>query len=156
MNKGICITAHSLAEQFVGLTEVQGNFDNPQIMSMLKLDANWPTHDEVPWCSAFVNYICWLLDLPRSKSLLARSWLKVGKAVTLEKATCGFCVCIFARKDSNGNISFDKENYTAAGHVGFYSDISDKGILLLGGNQNNSVNYRVYKEDTLLGIRKLL
>jgi len=64
---------YELAQRFVGLKEVSGNMANPQIMAMLQLDADWPRDDSVPWCSAFVNYIAWLMRLPRSKSLRARS-----------------------------------------------------------------------------------
>ena len=72
------ITAYDLASRFIGIKEVRGSVSNPQILSMLRLDSSWPKGDEVPWCSAFVNYPAWLLRLPRSKSLRARSWLEVG------------------------------------------------------------------------------
>ena len=65
-----------LAERFLAIKEVGGAVDNPQIMSMLKLDNSWPTNDEVPWCSAFVNYIApgWLeLRAPRISALVAGS-----------------------------------------------------------------------------------
>ena len=51
------ITPFELAQRFIGVKEVPGTTDNPQILAMLKLDGEWPEHDEVPWCSAFVNYI---------------------------------------------------------------------------------------------------
>jgi len=69
----ITTSLHKLAARFMNLKEVAGTTHSPQIMAMLHLDANWPSGDEVPWCSAFVNYCAWLLDLPRSKSLAARS-----------------------------------------------------------------------------------
>ena len=55
----IKITAYKLAERFIGMKEVAGAVHNPQILAMLKLDNAWPVSDEVPWCSAFVNYIAW-------------------------------------------------------------------------------------------------
>lgn len=73
--KTIGINAYDLAQRFNGMNELPGTLDNPQILAMLRLDTNVPEHDEVAWCSAFVNYIAWLLRLPRSKSLMARSWL---------------------------------------------------------------------------------
>ena len=45
---------------------------------MLRLDQQGPENDEVRWRSAFMNYITWLLRLPRSKNLRARSWLIVA------------------------------------------------------------------------------
>src|SRR5688500_8928758 len=92
------ISAYDLAGRFVGIKEVPGTTANPQILAMLQLDDDWPKDDSVPWCSAFTNYIAWLLRLPRSKSLLARSWLAVGEVVSLEDAIPGFDVVVFKRK----------------------------------------------------------
>src|SRR5512145_2852086 len=95
--KAIEITAFDLAQRFVGISEISGSASNPQILAMLRLDAHWPEGDHVPWCSAFMNYVAWLLRLPRSKSLLARSWLSVGRPVNLEEAEAGFDVVILKR-----------------------------------------------------------
>jgi len=147
------ITAFQLAERFVGIEEVYGSADNPQILAMLRLDATWPENDETPWCSAFVNYVAWLLRLPRSKSLLARSWLKVGMVVPYrDDAKIGFDICILKRGSGNQP---GPENYTATGHVGFYAGHGKSNIYLLGGNQGNSVSVSGYDIDRLLGIRRL-
>ena len=139
------ITAFDLADRFTGVKEISGEMHNAQILAMLKLDDAWPESDEVPWCSAFVNYVCWLLRLPRSKSLRARSWLDVGHYVHLGDAKVGFDIAVLWRlkKDS------------AMGHVGFYAGHDCNDIYLLGGNQNNAVNSTSYKLDRLLGIRRL-
>lgn len=91
------ITPYAIAERHIGMREIPGSDDNPAILNMLKLDSNWPENDEVPWCSAFVNYCCWLLRLPRSKSLMARSWLAVGKPIYLPDARPGFDIVILSR-----------------------------------------------------------
>lgn len=152
------ITAYELAQRFVGLKEIKGGMANPQIMAMLKLDNNWPEGDEVPWCSAFVNYICWLLRLPRSKNLMARSWLTVGKPITFNSAQIGFDVAILKRKyDDPGSNTID-----APGHVGFYGGTDYDGednpsyVFLLGGNQSDSVNLSYYPISKLLGVRRLI
>lgn len=143
------ITAFDLAQRFIGIKEVKGNVDNPQILSMLKLVAKWPGHDEVPWCSAFINYICWLLRLPRSKSLRARSWLEVGQPITntpYMPAKIGFDVVILWRTSVN----------SPNGHVGFYAGKEgDNLIYLLGGNQSDGVNIQGYDAGRVLGIRRL-
>jgi hypothetical protein len=51
------LTAYDMAQRFVGVTEIPGTKDNSQILAMLRLDQQWPENDEVPWCSAFMNYI---------------------------------------------------------------------------------------------------
>lgn len=146
--------AFNLAQRFVGLKEIAGNVDNPQILSMLKLDAgDWVEHDEVPWCSAFVNYICWLLRLPRSKSLRARSWLEVGTAIQLKDAEVGDIIVLKRGKGKQPG----PEVIDAPGHVGFYAGLSDDEHLIevLGGNQSNSVKVSRYPVDNLLGVRRL-
>ena len=65
------LTAFDMAQRFVGISDVSGPTSNSHILAMLHLDEKWPENDEVPWCSAFVNYVAWLLRLPRSKSLRA-------------------------------------------------------------------------------------
>ena len=91
------VSLFDIAQRFVGIREIPGRQDNPQILAMLRLDQAWPSGDEVPWCSAFVNYCAWLLRLPRSKSLAARSWLNVGVPVPLTAATPGFDVVVLWR-----------------------------------------------------------
>ncbi len=147
-------SAFDIAQVFTGTKEIDGAMDNPQILAMLQLDNKWPKDDEVPWCSAFVNYICKLLRLPRSKSLLARSWLEVGMGIDLEDASPGFDVVILQRgKDPQPG----PEDTTAPGHVGFYAGISTDGELveLLGGNQRDRVKVSRYPVDRILGVRRL-
>lgn len=142
---GMDITAYDLAMRYVGVKEVPGTKDNPLVLSMLRLDSQWPEHDEVPWCSGFMNWIAWHLRLPRSKSLMARSWLNVGKPVSLTQATPGFDVVILWRGNPDG----------PSGHVGLYAGKESGRIKILGGNQNNAVTITSYPENRLLGIRRL-
>jgi len=143
--------AFDLAQRFTGIEEVGGKVDNPQIMSMLKLDNRWPQNDEVPWCSAFANYICWLARLPRSKDLRARSWLAIGRGIPLEQAEAGDIVVIKRGKgDQPGPEVLD-----APGHVGFYAGMFGEFIEILGGNQSDTVKVSRYPRDRLLGVRRL-
>ncbi len=147
------ITAYDLAQRFVGVKEIPGKKKNdPQIMSMLSLDVDWPTKDEVPWCSAFINYVAWLLRLPRSISLIARSWLGVGKPIELVDARAGFDIVILKR---GRGAQPGPEDRTAPGHVGFYAGKDGDNIIILGGNQSNSVCLAHYPKSRLLGTRRL-
>lgn len=146
------ITAFNLAQRFVGIEEIPGRVANPQIMAMLKLDAEWPQGDEVPWCSAFMNYIAWLLRLPRSKSLMARSWLRVGVPIELKDASAGFDVVVFKRGEGPQP---GPDVINAPGHVGFYAGVHEGRILVLGGNQSDTVRVTGYTESRLLGVRRL-
>ena len=142
------ITPYDIALRFVGMKEIPGVGANPAVLAMLRLDDTWPEGDETPWCSAFVNYVAWLLRLPRSKSLAARSWLSVGDVVPLVgtmQPTCaavrGFDVVILERG--------------AGGHVGFFSAFEQDRVWLLGGNQGDAVSVASFDKQRILGVRRL-
>ncbi len=143
-------SAFDIAQRFIGVKEIPGQEDDPRVLAMLRLDAEWPEGDEVPWCSAFVNYVCWLLRLPRSKSLRARSWLSVGAAT--EEPEVGFDVAILKR---GGPDQPGPEVIKAQGHVGFYAGEAGEGVLVLGGNQGDAVNIKLFPWNRVLGIRSL-
>lgn len=168
--KPIKITAYDIAQRFVGMKEVPGVIDNPQILAMLRLDASWPEHDEVPWCSAYVNYVAHLLRLPRSKSLRARSWLQVGTPVSPDLAEVGFDVVILKR---GGGHQPGPEVIKAQGHVGFFAGWQNvvggdpeetrpmsaaapgNQVSVLAGNQSDSVCVSSFPASRILGIRRL-
>lgn len=144
------VTLYDIALRFVGMKEVAGNVSNPMILAMLKLDQPWPEGDEVHWCSAALNWWAWLLRLPRSKSLQARSWLNVGKPIELSQAKVGFDIVVLYRGDINGT----------QGHVGLFAGrecengISGR-VLLLGGNQGDAVSIAPFSIQSILGVRRL-
>ncbi len=151
--KGIEITAFDLAQRFSGVAEAAGSASNPQILAMLHLDENWPEGDDVAWCSAFANYIAWLLRLPRSKSLRARSWLSIGRPIRIEEAEAGFDVVILKRGEGEQP---GPEVIDAPGHVGFFAGREGDAVLLLGGNQSDAVNVGRYPSSRVLGVRRLV
>lgn len=136
---------HRIASRFLGLREIKGQVHNPQILAMLKLDNIWPQGDEIAWCSAFVNYVCWILDVPRSRSLAARSWLSVGAEVKLTEALRGRDIVVLSRGDN-----------PALGHVGFFHSLDGLGVEILGGNQNDMVNVDRFPIARVVGVRRLI
>ena len=152
MNK-VELTAFDLAQRFVGVSESPGEIvSNPQILAMLRLDQPWPKGDDVPWCSAFMNYIAWLLRLPRSKSLRARSWLGIGRPLALADAVVGFDVVVLKRGSAKQP---GPEVVEAPGHVGLFAGREGKSLLVLGGNQSDAVSVAPFSAARLLGIRRL-
>jgi uncharacterized protein (TIGR02594 family) len=141
--------AYTLAERFVGVKEWAEAPGNPLILAMLKLDNSWPSSDEVPWCSAFVNFVCWLGRLPRSKDLRARSWLGVGRGILIGHAQVGYDVVILNRGGS------PNPDQAGPGHVGFFGGIEDNRVLVLGGNQSDAVSVARYPVSGVLGVRRL-
>lgn len=146
-------SAFDIAQRFRGIKEIAGEEDHPGIMWMLTLDNEWPDHDEVPWCSGFVNLVCHLMNLPRSYSLLARSWLGVGKGVPLADAEPGFDVVVLKRGRGG---QAGPTNMTAPGHVGFYAGMNGNHIEVLGGNQSDQVKVSLYPKSKLLSVRRLV
>jgi uncharacterized protein (TIGR02594 family) len=146
------LSAFDLAQRFVGVKEAPGVASNPLVVSMLQLDAAWVKDDVTPWCSAFANYVAWLLRLPRSKSLGARSWLTVGRPVAIEQARADADVVILKRGtgDQPG-----PDVIAAAGHVGFYAGVQGDNVLVLGGNQGDAVSIAPFPQSHILGIRRL-
>lgn len=147
------MTAFDLAQRFVGVAEVPGASSNPHVVAMLRLDQAWPSGDEVPWCSAFVNYVAWLLRLPRSKDLRARSWLGIGRSILLDRADAGFDVVVVKRGQGEQP---GPEILDAPGHVGFFAGWTHDRIHLLGGNQGDAVTIARFDTRQVLGIRRLL
>jgi uncharacterized protein (TIGR02594 family) len=146
------MTPYEMAERFKGIKEIVGEEDNAQIVAMLQRAQAWVKSDEVAWCSAFVGYVCWLLGLPETKNLRARSWLNVGQEVNILDAERGPDIVIFNRAGSTMN----PKVIDAPGHVGFYHGQSNGKIWTLGGNQSNSVNIVGISQKRLLGVRRLV
>ena len=148
----IPVTAYSLAERFVGLRELAEG-DNPLIQYAHSLCGFGPNEpDETAWCSAFINFVAWTLRLPRSKSAMARSWLKVGTPIDLKDAIPAFDVVVFWRGKPDA----------ATGHVGLYAGVEGetlagdpRDVLVLGGNQGDAVSIAHYPAERLLGVRRL-
>lgn len=138
------------AELRRGIFEVIGPVDNPRIVeyhSHTTLDAS---DDEVPWCSSFLNWCVHSSDedLEGTRSARARSWLAWGIPITIP-AHGAIVVLKRGTGPQPGASVID-----APGHVGFYvGPARSDQILVLGGNQSNSVCVDSYPESRVLGYR---
>jgi uncharacterized protein (TIGR02594 family) len=149
----IPVTPFSLAWRYVGLREGAGGLNNPLVVAMLQLDGAKIADDETPWCSAFANWIAWQLGCARSRSLRARSWLKVGQEVPPEKALRGFHVVVLTRGGGNQP---GPDVIDAPGHVGFFDSYDAAGrVNILGGNQGDAVTVVPFPRHRILGIREI-
>jgi uncharacterized protein (TIGR02594 family) len=129
-----------LARSDLGETEVAGSADNPRVLGYYR-DAGHAevAHDEVAWCAAFVGACLERAGISCTRSLLARSYMAWGEAITEPRLGC---IAVFARGSN-----------ALQGHVGFYAGTSADGILVLGGNQSNSVRIAAQPPSRLLGYR---
>jgi uncharacterized protein (TIGR02594 family) len=141
----VTITPYQLASRYLGVRERAGAKHHPLItwwLSLCRMGSD--AADEIPWCSAFVNGIAWELDLARSNSAAARSWLTVGSPVSLLDATADADIVILSRGSN-----------PASGHVGFYAGHSEQTVSILGGNQSNAVTIQAFDKARILGVRRL-
>lgn len=117
-----------VAEEFVGLNE---RTDRITLKEFLGID---PTR--VEWCAAFVNSVLHEVGIDSTQSLLARSYLRWGRETDTPAPGD---IMVFSRGTEGWQ-----------GHVGFYVatvEYKDKSYwIVLGGNQDNSVSYRLYEQ----------
>lgn len=154
--KKIELTAFDLAGRFLGLKEIPGGQNHPLISWWHSLcGEGLATPDEVPWCSAAMNGVAFLLGLPRSGSPAARSWLAVGAPVGLGEAEAGNDVVVLYR--GNG-VQPGPEVLAAPGHVGLFGSFAHGSgrILIRGGNQGDEFNDSWFPAERILGIRRLI
>jgi uncharacterized protein (TIGR02594 family) len=150
------ITAYSVARTLVGTRERPGGEDHPFILWALSLVGYPDSHDETPWCSAFTAAVAFLCDLPRSPSAAARSWLTVGRPVSLDEATVGWDVVVLAC--GKGPQPGPDVVSGAPGHVGLFAGLNEDEtrVRVLGGNQANGVSITTFPVSRVLGLRRLI
>jgi uncharacterized protein (TIGR02594 family) len=124
----------------LGTKEVAGNNDNSAVVSYFReTGQNEPLHDETPWCAAFAGAMLARGGEQHTGSLLARSYLSWGEA--LSEPRPGAITVLERAGDPN------------AGHVGFLIGMSGKHVFLLGGNQGDSVSVAAFDAAHVLAYR---
>jgi len=126
----------TIAEKYLGVKEIPGSQDNPQIVKWAQTCTLKASDDETPWCSEFVNGVMIEAGIKGTNSAAAKSWLEWGQP--LESGRLG-AITVLTRPGGN--------------HVGFYLDESENRVKLLGGNQNNQVGEGWYPWDSVMGFR---
>lgn len=122
-----------------GQREVRGSRSNSRIAAYLRSVGQAPD-DEIAWCSAFTNWCMEQSNIMGTGRANARSWLNWGNSC----AVAGYgAVAVLTRGSRNG----------WRGHVAFYVGRDGRNLVLLGGNQNNSVCLKEYAASRLLGFR---
>lgn len=129
------------AERYLGVEEAPGLANNPVVQNFLRSGSGLELNDSTPWCSGFVNFVVEEAGLSGTGSLVARDWLNWG--VHSETPRPGDIV-IFSRGDPSG----------WQGHVAIFIAFSGDDVIVLGGNQGDTVNYKAYPKSKVLGYRK--
>jgi uncharacterized protein (TIGR02594 family) len=132
------IEAFRVAGQQIGLNE------NDQNTVLREFMANGGVNLDpavTAWCAGFVNAALNQTGGQGTGSLAARSFMDWGNPT--DSPNPGD-IAVFSRGNPSGPY----------GHVGFFQGYDDAGnVLVLGGNQSDSVSVAPYSADRLLGFR---
>lgn len=130
---GLHPKVNPVAEQYLGLHEEKNNESLYQILGIDPI--------KTEWCAAFVSHVLRQEGKPTAEfPLWSRSYLQWGEEVDEPR--------------KGDLVIFEREGSDWQGHVGFYVRETEANILVLGGNQNNKVGYKLYPKKKLLGIRR--
>lgn len=128
------------AQPYLGLQERQ---DRKQLKELVGVD---PVRTE--WCAAFVNAVLEKDGIPNLNDqteyppLMARSFLYWGEKVLKSEVKRGDVVV------------FPRGNQGWQGHVGFFVEEQNGYWVILGGNQDQSVNYQLFDPRRAIAIRR--
>lgn len=126
------------AESVLGLNE---NKQKETLTNFLSAGGVEIDPSQTAWCAAFVNATLTKTGLDGTGALNARSFLEWGTGVDTPQLGD---VVVLSRGDN-----------PAQGHVGFFKGFdADGNILILGGNQGDSVSVQSFNKDRLLGYRR--
>ncbi len=112
----------SVAESEIGQKEIKGSRHNPRVIEYHATTGRFGT-DEVPWCASFANWVMRQAGQPETGSALAMSFANYG--TRLNRPAYG-ALAVFSYGGGKG-------------HVGFVVGKQGDRILVLGGNQSDSV-----------------
>ena len=127
-----------VARTDIGLREIPGAPTAPKIAKWLADLRAWWRDDETPWCGTAVA--AWMQAVgytPPKAWYRARAWADWGER--LDRPVHG-CIVVFSR--------------TGGGHVGFVvGQRSDGALLVLGGNQGNTVSIAAFPRERVIAYR---
>lgn len=121
----------------MGEHEILGKADNQFILDCFKYTNYKASHDEVPWCAAFVSRMLEESGYKSEHSAWAQSYEKVGQACELKPGA------ILVFKWANGD-----HHVSICHHI-----VNDDLVACVGGNQSNMVKMSIYSRKSLVSIR---
>src|SRR5262245_15699801 len=108
----------------LGVAEAAGPANNPRVVRYYaEVGQTAVTNDEVAWCAAFLGACLERAGIRSTRSLMARSYLAWGEAVSEPRQGA---IAVLSR-------GFDPR----LGHVGFLVGTTSADVILLGGNQGD-------------------
>ena len=132
---------HNIATKELGVHEIKGKEANERIIEYAKHTSLKATSDEVPWCSAFLVWCFKQCNMEVAANAAALSWLNVGEQVT-EPVLSDIVVLEYPLGTGKGH------------HVGFFIRENADGIFVLAGNQDNTVDIKLWQKADVLQYRR--
>jgi uncharacterized protein (TIGR02594 family) len=131
-----------VALSYYGEKPIAGKENDPAIVEFLEATTYpGPDTDEVPWCSAFLVWCFNQCGIETSANAAALSWLNVGEQI--ESPVLGDIVVL---------------EYPIGGkkghHVGFVIREMYDTIFVLAGNQDNTVDIKLWNKADVLEYRR--
>lgn len=124
----------------LGVHEVAGADSNKRIIEYHMTTSLKATSDEVPWCSAFTNWVLSQHGIVGTNSAAAISWEKWGGAIEPRLG----CIVVMRRYDMSNPL---------ARHVGFLWWDAGKEMVILGGNQGDAVSLQPFNINRVVAYR---
>jgi uncharacterized protein (TIGR02594 family) len=121
-----------IAEKEIGQAEVRGG-ENPRIIEYHATTTLKAKEDEVPWCSAFVNWCLLQAGIKGTNSAAAKSWLTWGEEIEVPEYGC---ICVIRKVIK---VADPATGSSSGYHVAFWLRDDGKRVWLLGGNQGDTV-----------------
>lgn len=129
-----------VARRELGVKEARGRMSNPRIETYHSITNAGSAPDETPWCASFVGWCLEQAGIRSTRSKSASSYLRWGTDCGLEPGA----VVVFGKHDPDAK---------GTGHVGFLVGVEGDRVLVLGGNQSDSVNVAKRPKNALIGLR---
>lgn len=126
-----------VARHELGVAASPGVADNPAVQKYFEavVGDGIHTHDDVKWCSAFVNWCLEQVHIEGTRNAAAASWLDWGRR---------------APGPSTGAITvlrFQQGGGSYFNHVGFCVDAGAQMVKILGGNQGMNGQHVVCEKE---------
>jgi uncharacterized protein (TIGR02594 family) len=129
-----------VARAELGVRNFPAGSSNPRITGYHAGTSIHGYDDKANWCSSFVHWALGQVGIPGTASALARSWLDWGQP--LDEPRLG-CIAVLWREEPQG----------WKGHVGYFVRLEGDDVVLLGGNQLESVREHRYPRSQVLAYR---
>lgn len=126
----------------LNIIEYLGEESNPEVEKYFQnMQTDLIADDEIPWCSAFVNWCLSQVRIQGTGLLTAKSYLNWSEEIVEPELGC---VAVY-----------DRGRHSWQGHVNFFLSKKYSYNIGIGGNTNNSVNIERRNIKDVVSYRKV-